>query len=178
MKKSKICALALVVLVFATLLCGCSDNSVGGRMKAIEQSVGQAKVYTSGYTISDGSTVVYSRKEVCTKDGDGYKAEITEGRFNSSFEFEQNTYSRSYDAIDFSVNFDEFDFVQFDVKDGTVNALLVKDNVAKVLGLSQQAPSGNAQMTIKFDRDKVTELTVKFMLDSGRDVNYVYTFEY
>ena len=160
MKLRKIFAVAMLALSLAAVLCACSDNSVAGRMKAIEDSVKQVNVYTAELTITDGSTKVYGYKAVSTRNEQGYAVEITEGRYNSSFEYEENVSERA-------------------VNNGTVNALVGKAKLASVINVSPEAPLGDARITINFDKDKVTNITVTYHAEtSGQDVSYVYTFGY
>ena len=51
MKLRKIFAVAMLALSLAAVLCACSDNSVAGRMKAIEDSVKQVNVYTAEFAL-------------------------------------------------------------------------------------------------------------------------------
>lgn len=179
MKLRKIFAVAMLALSLAAVLCACSDNSVAGRMKAIEDSVKQVNVYTAELTITDGSTKVYGYKAVSTRNEQGYAVEITEGRYNSSFEYEENVSERSVTEIAAPLKFTEEDFTVFAVNNGTVNALVGKAKLASVINVSPEAPLGDARITINFDKDKVTNITVTYHAEtSGQDVSYVYTFGY
>lgn len=183
MKIQKILLTMLCVALAAACLCACAtDNSVEGRMKAIEQSIKDVRRYTAELTINDVSadktTTVYSYKAEYAKADDGFDATVTEGEFSRNFAFEKTTSSRKVATIVVPVAVAEENIVGYSYKDGKFTCLVNADKLAEVLKLSQGAPVGNATLTCVFDKDKAQTITCNFQTTDGKDVTYAYAFEY
>lgn len=183
MKIQKILLTMLCVALAAACLCACAtDNSVEGRMKAIEQSIKDVRRYTAELTINDVSadktTTVYSYKAEYAKADDGFDATVTEGEFSRNFGFEETTSTRKVASIATPVTVTEENIAGYSYKDGKFNCLVNADKLAEVLKLSQGAPVGSATLTCVFVKDKAQTITCNYQTTDGKDVTYVYTFEY
>lgn len=182
MKFSKIFAVALCVILAACALCACSDDSFEGRVAALDSSVKSVKRYTVSLTVSDvngdNQTVVYSYKAVADKADQGYNVVVTEGRFNLDFKFEEISSNRTMTSLDTPVTLDETLFTGYSYKDGVLNCLVSAENLHKVLNIAEQAPVATTTVTVKFDKDKVNNITCNYQTTSGQEVSYLFTFEY
>lgn len=180
MKKLKyIILFAAILAVVAFSACGTDADGYVGR---INKSLASATAAQVEATVTDGDIKVYGYKKSATPTAaGGAEITVTESKINSEHVLTEKTEKKTEDNFKGFGSFLKIDDENTTVvsrEGNTVKMTAAKDKIAAVLGVDNANASSDAEITLKFDGNKILEITCVYCTDTNKTVAITAVYSY
>lgn len=154
-----------------------SSQTLASRSEQLQSSVGRASKISATLTITDSDVVVYKYQRVSVKKGDSYDVEIAESKLGSDFSLSESTSSETVESVACPVTLSEDNVFGYVLDGNKLSCTVTKEQLSSVLSTSY-VPAGAVSVVCEFSGKDATLVTCTFVTASGRNVGYVFAFEY
>lgn len=166
-----------VCLVFG--LCACSKQTIEDKLEFI-QSVSNAKKVTKTVVMTDAGMEVYSSVRIAVI-GDTVTVQSTVKQLGDGMKMEEsvnNTTSTKEAETTKPLNLSIDNIAIYEMDDTTLDATILQQNVATVLGIEGFEPAGDMSAVCTFENKNLVKVECRFTTTGNRSVVVTYVYEY